>query len=213
MAARPPGRSVKISDDERGGWSSDRPRKSAGPPRPADLTVHCTVLRPADRLRYSPGSLVFVACASESEREAFLERLIEERAAVLSVPRVRALLAGRVGEDELDERARELLAAAVQKRLEARQTVVLALEGFEPAEREPFLRMAAAERRPRHLILIETARENVAEEELPVLNELRRALDAGELGGEGIQTALRLGGGSAAEVKRILFRPPPREED
>src|SRR5262249_44678130 len=71
----------------------------------------------------------------------------------------------------------------------------------------------AAQRRPRHLILLETARENVAEDDLAPLNELRRALDAGELGNEGIQTALRLGGGSAAEVKRILFRPPPREDD
>ncbi len=103
--------------------------------------------------------------------------------------------------------------AAVQKRLENRQTVVLAAEGFAAEEREPFLRSAAAQRRPRHLILIETAREKVGEEDLAPLNELRRALDAGELGNEGIQTALRLGGGSAAEVKRILFRPPPREED
>ena len=39
------------------------------------------------------------------------------------------------------------------------------------------------------------------------MNELRRALDAGELGNEGIQTALRLGGGSAAEVKRVPVPP------
>jgi hypothetical protein len=52
----------------------------------------------------------------------------------------------------------------------------------------------------------------VAEEDLALLNDLRRALDAGELGAEGFQTALRLGGGSAAEVKRILFRPPPRDD-
>ena len=64
---------------------------------------------------------------------------------------------------------------------------------------------------PRHLSL-ETARDLVSEEDLAPLNELRRALDAGELGAEGFQTVLRLGGGSAAEVKRILFRPPPREE-
>jgi hypothetical protein len=74
------------------------------------------------------------------------------------------------------------------------------------------VRMAAALKRPRHLILLETAREQVSEEDLPALNELRRALDAGDLGGEGFQTALRLGGGSASEVKRILFRPPPRED-
>jgi hypothetical protein len=213
MASRPTGRSVKISEDERGGWSSDRPRREGAPERPANLTVHCSVLRPADRLRYSPGSLLLVSCASRTELDAFIERLIEDRSAVLSLSKVKALLAGRVGEDELDERAGELLASAVAKRLEARQTVVLATEGFTPEEREPFLRLAAAQRRPRHLILIETAREHVAEDDLAPLNELRRALDAGELGNEGIQTALRLGGGSAAEVKRILFRPPPREDD
>jgi hypothetical protein len=213
MASRPTGRSVKISDDERGGWSSDRPRRDGAPARPADLTVHCRVLRPADRLRYSPGSLLIVSGASVEELDAFLERLIEERSAVMSLRKVKALLAGRVGDEELDERAGELLASAVQKRLEGRQTVVLASNGFTPEEREPFLRIAAAQRRPRHLILLETARENVAEDDLAPLNELRRALDAGELGNEGIQTALRLGGGSAAEVKRILFRPPPREDD
>ncbi len=213
MATRPPGRSVKIGEDERTGWSSDRPRRDGAPPRPANLTVHCRVLRPADRLRYSPGSLLIVACADPGERDAFLERLIEERSALLSLGKVEGLLEGRVGAEELSERAGELLAAAVAKRLENRQTVVLTVEGFGAEEREPFVRVAAALKRPRHLMLIETAREKVAEEELAPLNELRRALDAGELGNEGFQTALRLGGGSAAEVKRILFRPPPREDD
>jgi hypothetical protein len=213
MATRPPGRSVKIADDERTGWSSDRPRRDGAPPRPADLTVHCRVLRPADRLRYSPGSLLIVTCASTAELDAFLDRLVEDRAAVLSLRKVKTLLAGRVGEEELSERATELLGAAVSKRLENRQTVVLASEGFTAEEREPFLRAAAAQKRPRHLILIETGRDQVDEEELAPLNELRRALDAGELGNEGVQTALRLGGGSAIEVKRILFRPPPREDD
>ena len=72
--------------------------------------------------------------------------------------------------------------------------------------------MAAALSRPRHLILLEIARDQVERRGPAGLNELRRALDAGELGAEGIQTALRLGGGTAAEVKRILFRPPPRED-
>ena len=77
---------------------------------------------------------------------------------------------------------------------------------------KPFVRIAAELGRPRHLILLETSRERVREQDASALNELRRALDAGELGAEGFQTALRLGGGSASEVKRILFRPPPREE-
>jgi len=212
MASRGPARSVKISDDERTGWSSDRPRRDGAPPRPADLTVHCRVLAPADRLRYSPGSLLVVASASAAERDRFLDRLIEDRAALLSLDKVRGLLAGRVAEDELPDRAQELLLAAVNKRLESRETVVLAADGLSRQEREPFVRLAAALKRPRHLILLEIARADVSEEDLPALNELRRALDAGELGGEGFQTALRLGGGTAAEVKRVLFRPPPRED-
>ncbi|HWJ50442.1 MAG TPA: hypothetical protein VNR42_05440 [Solirubrobacteraceae bacterium] len=212
MSSRPPARSVKISEDERTGWSSDRPRRDGAPPRPADLTVHCRVLSPSDRLRYSPGSLLIVASASAKERDAFLNRLIEDRACLLSLGKVRALLAGRVAEDDIDVRAAELLTAAVAKRLENKETVVLAAEGLDPDEREPFVRMAAALKRPRHLILLEIARDRVQEEDLVPLNELRRALDAGELGAEGFQTALRLGGGSSGEVKRILFRPPPRED-
>jgi hypothetical protein len=211
MSTPPSQRSVKIPADERGGWSSDRPRRD-GAPRPANLFVHCKVLRPEDRLRYSPGSLVVVACASDAERESFLHRVIEDRAALLSPAKVRALLSGRVAEEELEERAWQLLETAARKRLESRLTVVLGLDGLEPAEREPFVRLAAGLGRPRHLILIETARELVREEDVAALNALRRALDAGELGAEGFQTALRLGGGSAGDVRRIVFRSPPRDE-
>jgi hypothetical protein len=170
------------------------------------------VLAPADRLRYSPGSLLVVVSASASERDSFLARLIEDRASLLSLEKVRDLLAGRVAAKDLQARASELLLAAVSKRLDGRQTVVLAADSLEPGEREPFVRAAALLKRPRHLILLETARDQVHEDDLAALNELRRALDAGELGAEGFQTALRLGGGTAAEVKRISFRPAPREE-
>jgi hypothetical protein len=212
MASRPSSRSVKISEDERTGWSSDRPRRDGAPPRPANLSVHCRVLAPADRLRYSPGSLVVVVSASVAERDSFLERLIEDRASLLSTAKVKALLAGRVAEEEIHARAQELLLAALSKRMESKETVVVAADGLDPAERERYVRIAAALKRPRHLILLETSRDQVSEEDHAPLNELRRALDAGELGAEGFQTALRLGGGSAIEVKRILFRPPPRED-
>jgi predicted kinase len=169
------------------------------------------VLAPTERLRYSPGSLLIVVSASPADRDRFLDRLIEDRASLLSLQKVRSLLRGRVADEELDARAHELLQAAVLKRLQNRETVVLAAETLGPEERERFLRVAAALRRPRHLIMLETAREQVPEEERAALNALRRALDAGELGREGVQTALRLGGGSAAEVKRIVFRSAPRE--
>jgi hypothetical protein len=205
-------RSVKISPDERTGWSSERPRRDGAPPRPADISVRSRVLSPSDRLRYSPGSLLLIVGAAATKPAAFAERVVEERGAVLSLGKVRNLLAGRVDEAELESRAHELLGAAVLKRLQANQTVIVAIDGFDPAERERYVRLAHGARRPRHLILLETRRDQVLDEERPALDELRRALDANELGQEGFQTTLRLGGAALTELKRIVFQRPPRED-
>jgi hypothetical protein len=209
----PPGpRSVKISDDERGAWTSDRPRRDGRPPRPRDISVRSRILSPADRLRYSPGSLLVIVSASAAERDRFAQRVLEDKGALFSRDKVRALLAGRVPDDEIEARAGQLLDAAVAKRLQANESVVLATDGVEREAREVFVRMAAAAERPRHLILLEIPRDQVPEEDRPTLNELRRALDAGELGAEGFQTVLRLGGAAVSELKRIVFRPPPRDD-
>ena len=207
-------RSVKISADERGGWSSDRPRREgAPPPRPADVSVRCQVLRPSDRMRYSPGSVLMVASGSKAVRDRFTDRLIEDRASLLSLDKVRGLLAGRVEADDVEARATELLGAAVAKRLDAGETVVVALDGLDADERERYVRMAAPLRRPRHLVLLEVARDDVSEDDRVALNTLRRSIDTGELGGEGFHTALRVNAANADEIKKVLFRPPPRDDD
>jgi hypothetical protein len=212
MADKNSARSVKISADERTGWSSERPRPGGGPPRPVDISVRCRVLAPAHRLRYSPGSLLIIVGADAADPARFAERAVEERGASLTPARVRALLAGRVPESEIEARAAELLAGAVLKRLQAGETVVLPLEGFDAEERERYVRLAHGLRRPRHLILLDAPRETVREDERPAIDELRRQLDAGELGREGFQTALRLGGQALTELKRIVFQPPPRDD-
>jgi hypothetical protein len=213
MPTSPNQRSIKIADDERGGWSSDRPRKSGGPPRPDSMAVRCRVLTPAPQLRYSPGSMLMIVSGSPDERDRFAARVLEGGGLVLSIDKVKGLLAGKGVADEVaEEKAPELLDAAVGKRLEANETVVIAAAGLDAEERDRFVRMAAKLRRPRHLILVEAARDAVEEEARPALNDLRRRLDAGELGAEGFQTALRLGGQSAAELKRIVFRPEPRDD-
>jgi len=130
----------------------------------------------------------------------------------LSLAKVRSLLAGRVGEDEIDARARELLEAAVLKRVQTNQSVVVVTGSVDAAERERYVRIAHGHRRPRHLIMLEAPRADVREDERASLDELRRALDAGELGLEGFQTALRLGGSALTELKRIVFQPAPRED-
>ena len=212
MADEPTTRSVKIGEDERTGWSSERPRRDGGPPRPPDISTRCRVLTPSDHLRYSPGSMLVIVCPSPAVRDRFAEQLITNRAALLSLSKVRALLAGRASEDEIASRAPEVLDAAIQKRLAANETVVVAADGTTPEERERYVRMAHAAKRPRHLILVEVARDDVPEEQRAGLNELRRRLDAGELGAEGFQTAVRLGGDTVFELKRIVFEYPPRED-
>jgi hypothetical protein len=213
MPTPPSLRSVKIGADERGGWTTERPRREGdGPPRPVDVSARCRVLAPSDRLRYSPGSLLLIVSSDASESGRFAERVVEERGAVLSLAKVRTLLEGRVPAEEIESRARELLDAAVVKRLGERQTIVLTLEGLDAQERERYVRLAHGSKRPRHLILLEIPRDQVPEQERATLNELRRALDSGEVGLEGFQTALRLGGGTMAELKRIVFQPPPRED-
>jgi len=176
------------------------------------MSVRSRILRPSDRLRYSPGSLLLVVGTAGSQPDRFVERVVEERGVVLSLTKVRTLLAGRVSEEEMEPRSRELLEAAIAKRIQTGQSVVVPIAAFDPAERERYVRLAHAERRPRHLILLEAPNDQVADEERAELNELRRALDAGELGAEGFQTVMRLGGSALSEVKRIVFAPPPRED-
>lgn len=212
MPTPPSARSVKIDQDERGGWSSDRPRHDGAPPRPADLSVRCRTLRPSDQVRYSPGSLLLIASSPPSTGEELAKRVVEEKGSILSMGKVRGLLEGRVSDEEMPAKAEELLGAAVRKRLEANETVTVILESTEPAERERYVRPAAAVKRPCHLILVESPREQVEDEDRPGLNRLRKALDAGELGREGFNTALRLGGESASEIKRIIFRPEPKDD-
>jgi hypothetical protein len=205
-------RSVKIGADERTGWSSDRPRREGSVPRPVDVSTRCRVLRPTDRMRYSPGSLVIVVSASPADRDAFINRVFEEKGAVFTLAKIRGLIEGRVPAEDLDQRAADLQQAAVAKRLEAGESVVIGAEGLSAEERERWVRLAHGLRRPRHIILLETAKEQVGEEDAAPLNDLRTALDSGDLGSEGFQTAMRLGGAAIGELRRIVFRPAPRDD-
>jgi predicted kinase len=155
--------------------------------------------------------LVVVGAAAASPA-SFVDRVVEERPTALSMAKVRTLLAGRVPEADIETRAAELLEAAVSKRIAAKQSVALALEGFDRDERERYVRLAHAQRRPRHIILIEAPRDQVTDDERGPQDQLRRALDDAELGAEGFQTSLRLGGSALQELKRIVFQPPPPED-
>ena len=205
-------RSVKIGEDERLGWSSERPRREGGPSRPIDISTRNRILKPSEELIYSPGSLVVIVSSAPADAESFVTRLVQQKGALFSMNKVRALLQGRVADEEIEERASELLASAVQKRLENSETVVVIAETLEPEEREPFVRAAHSASRPRHLILFEPAGVQLDDESKAALSELRRRLTAGELGQEGFQTSLRLAGSTIADVKRLDFQRPSRDD-
>jgi predicted kinase len=205
------GRSVKIGADERTGWSSERPRREGAPPRPVDVSVRNTLLRPSDRLRYSPGSLLFVTGSHAAGLDRFLGRVIEEKGIVFTPAKVRALLTGRVPEDQIDAKTDELLRAAVAKRMQGGESAVVAVETADPAMRRRFVELAHAHRRPRHLLMVETPTDQITDDERPVLDDLRRTLTAGELGAEGFHTSIRVAGNTLAELKKIVFRPAPAD--
>jgi predicted kinase len=150
--------------------------------------------------------------SAASRPAVFAERVLEDRSMLLSLAKVRSLLAGRVPDGEIEAKANEVLEAAILKRLQANQTVVVASENIDAAERDRYVRLAHRHKRPRHLIMLEAQRADVRDDERAALDELRRMLDAGELGLEGFQTALRLGGNALGELKRIVFQPPPRDD-
>jgi hypothetical protein len=205
-------RSVKIGDEERLGWSSERPRRDGGRERPANIATRNRVLRPSGELIYSPGSLVVVVSGAPDDAGAFVNRLVQNKGAVFSMSKVRSLLEGRVGEAELEARVQELLINAVAKRLESGETVVLVAESLDAEEREPFVRLAAAAGRPRHLVLFEPAGVDLDDDGRAALSDLRRRLTASELGQEGFQTSLRLAGSTIGEVKRLDFQRPSRDD-
>jgi hypothetical protein len=205
-------RSVKIGDDERLGWSSERPRREGGPQRPADISTRNRVLKPSEELMYSPGSLVVVASSAPAEAAAFVNRLVQQKSALFSMAKVRTLLAGRVGPEELEARAQELLTGAVAKRLESGETVVFLAETLDADERDPLVRIAAGAGRPRHILLFEPAGVDLDDDGKAALSDLRRRLTAGELGQEGFQTSLRLAGSTIGEVKRLDFQRPARDD-
>ena len=211
MSDQPSTRSVKIGADERTGWSSDRPRRDNAPERPPDISVRGRVLEPTDRLRYTPGSLVLVAAPDRDAAESYLTGILEDRGALITPGRVQRLLEGRVPAEQLEAQAATLLETAVTKRLEAGDAVVLVLGGLAPEERERWLRAAAARRRPRHLILLDGP--GGSDEDRAALGDLRKTLLAGRLGEEGFHTAIRLGGSAATEVKKLVFRSPPKDDD
>jgi hypothetical protein len=177
-----------------------------------DISTRNRVLKPSEEILYSPGSLLVVVSGAPADAEAFVNRFVQNKGAIMSMSKVRGLLKGRVGDEELETRAQELLTNAVAKRIEASETVVLVAETLAPEEREPFLRLAAAAGRPRHILLFEPAGVNLDDEGKAALGDLRRRVTASEMGGEGFQTSLRLAGSSIGEVKRLDFQRPARDD-
>ena len=215
MASSEP-RSVKISDNERGGWSSDRPRRpgeAERPPRKVDVSVRGRVLSPPTGCATRPGSLVLIACADPQQRARFTARVIDEQSAVLSADKVRGLLRGQgpgrpargQGAGAAGRRRVQALRRRADRRGPARGRWPprSASASCGSPRRTAGRAISCSSRCPRTPSPTRTRSS---------LGELRTALNAGELGQEGFMTSLRLGGHVIEELKKIVFAPPPADD-
>ena len=167
--------------------------------------MRCRVLAPSDNIRYSPGSLLLIVGPDDDARDAVTERLVSETAPVLTLSRLRGLLAGKLPDDQVEGKAAELREATARRKFAAGETVVISTAGLDPEEREHWVRMAAAHRRPRHLLLVEAGGADLDDGQRTELNALRKGIEGAALGEEGFSTVMRLSGKAVAERRRIAF--------
>ncbi len=214
-------RSVKISEHERGGYSSDRTRRGEiigedRSERPAAVRrARGRRLNPSTRLGYSPSSVIVLAGPSRVGKTTFADRLFDKGSvAVLSLEKIRRMIAGAGDEAQARAQAVSLVSQVAHQRLRAGQSVVLDGDALDPDERRALVLIAQQARRPAHLIFLEGSREQLEasgadeatlERDLPLATELRRAVEQDRLGEEGFATVLTLTRRAADQVKQIGF--------
>lgn len=210
-------RTVRISEHERSGYSSDRTRRGE-PVRDAAAERALTPRRargrrlaPSNRMSYAPSSVIVLAGARGAGQAAFAERLFDKGSvAVLSTERIQSMIAG----DPAPGQAVDLIGRVATQRLRAGQSVVVVGRALDAQERRDLVLIAQRARRPVHLILLEATRDQLLaggadeqslESELPAATELRRGLERETLGEEGFSTVLSLTPRAAEQVRQIGF--------
>ncbi len=214
-------RSVKISEHERSGYSSDRTRRGEmisddRDERPANVRrARGRRLNPSNRLGYAPSSVIVLAGPSRVGKTTFAERLFDKGSvAVLSLAKIRRMITAAADEGEARAQALSLVGQVAHQRLRAGQSVVFDGDALDPDERRALVLIAQQARRPAHLIFLEGSREQLEESgadeaalerDLPLATELRRAVEQSRLGEEGFATVLTLTRRAADQVKQIGF--------
>jgi predicted kinase len=214
-------RSVKIGDQERSAYSSDRTRRGE-PIGDRDEERGQSVrrargrrLNPSNRISYSPSSVIVLAGAAGVGKTTFADRLFDKGSvAVLSIAKIQRMIAGAPEGPEARAQAVSLIGQVAAQRLRAGQSVVIDGRALDPEERRELVLVAQRARRPAHLIFLEGSREQLEqggaseqdiEHDLPLTGELRRAVEQDRLGEEGFSTVLTLTRRAAEQVRQIGF--------
>jgi len=214
-------RSVKISEHERSGYSSDRTRRGEiigddRADRPTTVRrARGRRLNPSNRLSYAPSSVIVLAGATGVGKTTFVERLFDKGSvAVLSIEKIRRMIAAPQDDAEARTKALSLIGQVAHQRLRAGQSVVLEGDALDADERRALVLIAQQARRPAHLIFLEGSPEQLQESgadeaalerDLPLAAELRRAVEQDRIGEEGFATVLTLTRRAADQVKQIGF--------
>lgn len=197
-------RRIVIGPEERSGWSSERPREG----RKAHSQNRARVLSPAAELYYAPRSLLVVCSATPEIRLKFLQRFFSAQQ-IISQRRIEAFLGGSVDSKDLGAAAKQLMHAAISRRLQAGQSTVIAPLELFVDEREDLTKIAHQYKRTAHLIVLDAGRQAVGDENLfAQLAALRAAARSGEVGSEGFRTALVLGRADVDRLQAVFFIDP-----
>jgi hypothetical protein len=199
MHEREASRRVVIGAEERSGWSSER----TGRARLSQSRAH--VLHPASTLRYAPRSLLLIASALPDVRARLMARLFPAQL-VVSPERARSLLEGRVGYKGQEGLVRQVMLVGTGRRLAEGHPTVVACEGLSAEEREAYGALAASHRRSAHLIVLDSGRTAVPDEDsFQRLQALCHLARSGEVGAEGLRTALVLGRSDVDALRSVSF--------
>jgi hypothetical protein len=206
MASNDSVRSVKIGDDEKSGWSSDRPQRTpkpggGRPPRPQGRAM---VLSAGDALSFPAGSLAVFTGAEPTTLHRFVGRLLPRPTVVAYDPLARAV-AAKVPADKVAAITLQLIGKAVRERLGEGQSVVI-----ETADLSSELRTSLAALAPppagSHLVVLDAGRKAVGDDErFEALRTVATAARSGEIGSEGFSTVVVLGRSDLDKVTEVEF--------
>lgn len=204
-------RSVRFTDTEKWGYSSDRGSRK----REGEHSVRRTRpkrLAPSNRLSYQPASLILLAGAEADASSEFAKRLFNKGSvSVFDPARIAQAITGEISQEERHAKTQTLLSKVAVERLRGGGSVVIDSRALDPAERAEWVKLGNQARRPVHLIFLDSGSSD--DETAGQAAALRKAIEQDRMGEEGFSSVLTLTRNAANGVMSVGFDLDLRSRD